>query len=187
MSGNWAQDQRNKRELGKYNESNKEYDNSKDKLKLDATIDTNFGGSSFSPNIGSGNKKNGGNGSGSSSKPTPETFDFIEIAISRIEAAIDRMKAKAESTFLSLKSRAKSYNKAIAKVTEEINLQTQAYSAYMAKANSVGLEAGYAAQVQNGSINIEDISDDGLKERIKNYQEWWVTPPCPVMGKKNSI
>ncbi len=130
----------------------------------------NTGGySGGSRNSGSG----GGSGSGSSSKPTPETFDFIEIAISRIEAAIDRMKAKAEATFLSLKSRAKSYDKAIAKVTEEINLQTKAYSAYMAKANSFGLEAGYAAQVRDGSINIEDISDDGLKERIKNYQEWY--------------
>lgn len=132
------------------------------------TINTG-GYSGGSRNSGSG----GGSGSGSSSKPTPETFDFIEIAISRIEAAIERMKAKAEATFLSLKSRAKSYDKAIAKVTEEINLQTQAYSAYMAKANSFGLEAGYAAQVRDGSINIEDISDDGLKERIKNYQEWY--------------
>lgn len=182
MSGNWAQDQRNKRELGKYNESGKDADKAKDKLKTGAYINTGFGGSSFSPNIGGSDKKNGGGGAGSSSKPTPEIFNFIEILISRIEAAIERLKSKAESTFLSLKTRAVAYNKAIAKVTEEINIQSQAYGAYMAKANSIGLEAAYAAQVRDGSINIDEVSDDGLKERIKNYQEWWITPPCPVMG-----
>ena len=174
MSGNWAQDQRNKRELGKYNESGKDADKAKDKLKTGAYINTGFGGSSFSPNIGGSGKKNGGGGgNGSSSKPTPEPFDFIKTLVSRIEAAIERLKSKAESTFLSLKTRAAAYNKAIAKVTEEINIQSQAYGAYMAKANSIGLEAAYAAQVRDGSINIDEVSDDGLKERIKNYQEWY--------------
>lgn len=121
---------------------------------------------------GSGGSSSGGSGS-SSAKESIETFDFIETAIKRIETAIERLKTRAEETFRSFTSRGREYKKAISNVTREINIQKQAYQAYMARAGSIGLEESWAKQVRDGSINIADVSDDGLKERIKNYKEWW--------------
>ena len=116
--------------------------------------------------------KSGSSGS-SAKEESIETFDFIETAVKRIEAAIERLKTKAEETFRSFTSRGREYKKAISEITKEIEIQRQGYDAYIAKANSIGLEESWAGQVRDGSINIADVSDDGLKERIKNYKEWW--------------
>lgn len=114
-----------------------------------------------------------GSGSDSSSKPSIETIDFIEIAIKRIENAIDKLKTKAENTFVGFTVRANHYSSLLSKITEEINLQSNAYAQYMAKANSTGLSEVYASQIRNGSLNIVDVADDNLKEQIKNYQTWY--------------
>lgn len=121
---------------------------------------------------GSGSGKSGKSGA-SEKEETIETFDFIETAIKRIETAIERLKTRAEETFRSFTKRGREYKKAISEITKEINIQKQGYDAYIAKANSVGLEESWAVQVRDGSINIADVSDDGLKERIKNYKEWY--------------
>ncbi len=104
---------------------------------------------------------------------TTQTFNFIETAVKRIESALDQVKSKAENTFLSLKSRADSYKKALETVTQEINLQNEAKNKYEERANSVGLEEEWKVKVQNGDVSIEDVKDDGLKQRIQNYQTWY--------------
>lgn len=117
----------------------------------------------------------GGNGKGSSSKKdkeTIETFDFIETTIKRIEAAIDKVKSKAEDTFRSFSSRSKSYAETIKKMTDEIALQEQAKQKYIERRDSIGLDEYWAAQVRDGSLNIADITDDALKEQINAYGEW---------------
>ncbi len=127
------------------------------------------GGSGKSGKSGSG--KSGG--SDKEAKESIEVFDFIEIAISRVEKAIERLKTRAEETFRSFTKRGREYKKAISSITEEIDIQRKGYEKYIARANSIGLEEPWAAQVRDGSINIADVADDGLKERIKNYKEWW--------------
>lgn len=126
-----------------------------------------------------GSGKSGKSGSGKSGskekeeKQSIEVFDFIETAVSRVEKAIDRLKTRAEETFRSFTKRGREYKKAISSITEEIDIQRKGYDKYMARANSIGLEETWAAQVRDGSINIADVADDGLKERIKNYKEWY--------------
>ena len=147
---------------------------------LQEEMNANINSTKIDVNAYAGSAKSGGSGSGKSGKSgssakeeSIETFDFIETAIKRIEAAIERLKTKAEETFRSFTSRGREYKKAISEITKEIEIQRQGYDAYIAKANSIGLEESWAGQVRDGSINIADISDDGLKERIKNYKEWW--------------
>ena len=145
---------------------------------LQEEMNANINSTKIDVNAYAGSAKSGGSGksgkSGSSAKEESiETFDFIETAIKRIEAAIERLKTKAEETFRSFTSRGREYKKAISEITKEIEIQRQGYDAYIAKANSIGLEESWAGQVRDGSINIADVSDDGLKERIKNYKEWW--------------
>lgn len=121
---------------------------------------------------GSGSGKSGKSGS-SAKEESIETFDFIETAVKRVESAIERLKTRAEETFRSFTKRGREYKKAISEIAKEIDIQRKGYDAYIAKANSVGLEESWASQVRDGSINIADVSDDGLKERIKNYKEWY--------------
>lgn len=102
-----------------------------------------------------------------------ETFNFIETALSRLEDALSRLKETAAETFRSFKERGSSYGKAIRKNTEEINAQQEAYAKYMEKAYGYGLNEEWASQVRNGSISITDIADEGLKNQINGYKEWY--------------
>ncbi len=121
----------------------------------------------------SGKSGSGKFGSSKEEKESIEVFDFIETAISRVEKAIERLKTRAEETFRSFTARGREYKKAVSEITKEIDIQRQGYNKYIARANSIGLEEPWAAQVRDGSINIADVADDGLKERIKNYKEWY--------------
>lgn len=111
--------------------------------------------------------------SNSSSKETKETFDFIETKIERLTTSYDKLKSKAENTFSTMTARANNYDKAIKKNTELINLQQQAYNQYKAQRDSVGLDEYWASQVRNGSLNIETVTDENLKNQIQEYQEWY--------------
>ncbi len=118
---------------------------------------------------------NTGNSSGSSAAApaeTKETFNFIETAINRISSAIDKLKSKAEETFSSFTSRGRSYSEAIKKIGEELSIQEQAMQKYAANRDSVGLDESWAAQVRDGSLNIAEVSDSSLKEKIQEYQKW---------------
>lgn len=103
---------------------------------------------------------------------TPEDFNFIETAITRIKAKIDEAKNAAKEAFASFKSRKRYYASAISEIGREIDIQTQADIKYTERANNVGLDEKYAEQVRDGSMNIETISDEDTKKRIREYKEW---------------
>lgn len=118
---------------------------------------------------------NTGNSSGSSvsaSSETKETFNFIETAINRISSAIDKLKSKAGEAFSNFTSRSQSYSEAIQKIGEEISIQEQAMQKYAANRDNVGLDESWAAQVRDGSVNIAEVSDSSLKEKIQEYRKW---------------
>lgn len=102
-----------------------------------------------------------------------ETIDWIEIAIDRIERAISKLDLTASSVFKKWSTRNKNLIKEIAKVQEEIDLQERGAARYLQEANSVGLSYAYKKKVQNGEINIEEITDEDLKEKIDEYEEWY--------------
>lgn len=102
-----------------------------------------------------------------------ESLDWIEIAIDRVERAIDSLDKTATNTFLDFAERDGALLQQMQQVTNEINLQQQAYERYMAEANSVGLSADWQDKVKNGRIDIEVITDEGLKEQIDQFREWY--------------
>ena len=118
-----------------------------------------------------GSSTNKAKSSGSSKEDKMEAFDWIEIAINRIEEAIDRLKTTATSTYKSLKSKLGAAVDEIALVNQQIAIQQQAYNRYMQEANSVGLSSGLAQKVQDGTIDINEYDSD-TREKIKEYQEW---------------
>lgn len=133
--------------------------------------------SSKKNNTSSSSSKSGGGSSSSSSsssdEPKEETFDWIEIAINRMERAIDRLAQKADNVYKTFSSRNTALKQEMSEITNEINLQSQGYNRYMQQANSVGLSEGWASKVRDGSIDISIITDENLADQIKDYQEWY--------------
>jgi len=117
---------------------------------------------------GSTSNKNSG-----SSKETKETFDWIEIALSRIQRTITNLGKTVSATWKSWIDRNKALKEQMSGVRTEISLQQQAYNKYMSLANSVGLAEPYASLVRNGAMDISTITDENLAEKIKLYQEYW--------------
>lgn len=102
-----------------------------------------------------------------------ETMDWIEIKIKRLEDVISDLDAKASSAYRKFSDRNKTLGDEFTKVTEEIQLQQDAYNAYLQKANSIELSEDYKNKVRNGMLSIEDITDETLKDKISEFQEWF--------------
>lgn len=136
------------------------------------------GSSSSSSKSSSSSSKSSTSSKSSSSKSSeeekePQIFDWIEIALSRIQRAIDNLSKKAESTFKKLSTRLSATNKEINKVNEEINLQQKAADRYMKEANNVGLSSALAKKVREGNIQISEY-DEETQKLIDDYQKWYI-------------
>lgn len=121
------------------------------------------------PSLGSGS----GSSDSSQAKDTVKQYNWIETAISRVTEAISRLTRVRDNTYANWSKRNAALNSEIAKITEQIRLQQQAYSSYMAKADSVGLSQDYIRKIQSGAIQVEDIADEGLQDKIDQYQDWY--------------
>lgn len=127
---------------------------------------------------GSGSNSSGSSGSNDSSTQDKadeflETIDWIEVKINRCEEAIARLNKTEENTFSGWTLRTTALNDEIAKTADEIEWATQGYKRYLQQANSVALSEDYKRKVRNGEINIEDITDEDLYNKIQDYQNWY--------------
>lgn len=111
--------------------------------------------------------------SSSSKKDTEETFNWIEIKLSRIQRAITNLGKTVSATWKSWTDRNKALKEQMSGVRTEISAQQAAYNKYISLANSVGLGEPYASLVRNGAMDISTITDENLAEKIKLYQEYW--------------
>lgn len=102
-----------------------------------------------------------------------ETLDWIEVKINRCEEAIARLNKTEENTFSGWTLRTTALNDEIAKTADEIEWATQGYKRYLQQADSVALSEDYKRKVRNGEINIEDITDEDLYNRVQDYQNWY--------------
>lgn len=126
----------------------------------------------------SGSNSSGSNDSNDSSTQDKadeflETIDWIEVKINRCEEAIARLNKTEENTFSGWTLRTTALNDEIAKTADEIEWATQGYKRYLQQADSVALSEDYKRKVRNGEINIEDITDEDLYNRVQDYQNWY--------------
>jgi len=106
-------------------------------------------------------------------KETKETFNWIETAISRVQRLITKLKNTVSATYKSWTTRNNALGNELHTITEELSHQQRAYEKYMGLANGVGLDGYYQHLVQIGDINLSEITDETLKEQIKQYQEYY--------------
>ena len=109
---------------------------------------------------------------GSGDTPEPETFDWIENRIKHLESLTENWKTKLESV-TTFKAQNSYIGQIISAIQNEISNLNESYNAYMAKAASIGLSSDYVEKIQNGQLNIEDITDENLQKKIKEYQDWY--------------
>ena len=133
---------------------------------------SNSGGGSSSG--GGGNNKSSGN---KSSNNEAEKMDWIAIAIERIEQQIDELNDVVDSVYRSWSDRNEALSKEIKAVSDEIAIQQAGYKRYLKEAESIGLSEKYAKKVREGTIDIEKITDEKLKKKIDEYQQWCVLRP----------
>ncbi|MDY4576817.1 MAG: hypothetical protein SO471_02245, partial [Anaerobutyricum hallii] len=101
-------------------------------------------------------------------------FDWIEVRVQRYEENIDLNKAKADNA-TSYQSKNSYISKAQTYTKKLIDVQEQAVAKYQKQANSVakqvGLSASLKKKVDNGTINIQSLSEDN-KKRVEQYKQW---------------
>ena len=131
------------------------------------------GSSSSGSRSSSGSNSNSNSNANKEAEKTEETLDWIETALNRVERAISRLDKTATSTYKNWTKRGTALNDQISQTRREIDLQNQAYNRYIQQANSVGLDAGYAAKVRDGTIDIEKITDEDLNNKISEYKQWY--------------
>lgn len=120
-----------------------------------------------------GNSSNNSGGSGDGGSNSEETFDWIEVAIDRLENNLDKLGETVDSTYEKWESRNKALKKSIDEVNREIELQEEGAAEYLKKAESINLSEDWKKKVREGKIEIDTVSDDKLKTNIQNYQTFW--------------
>lgn len=140
-----------------------------------SSVKTNSYSSSSSKSSSSSSSSNSNSNSSANEEAEKfeETLDWIETALDRVERAISRLDKTATSTYKNWTKRGTALNDQIIQTRREIDLQNQAYNRYIQQANSVGLDAGYAAKVRDGTIDIEKITNEDLNNKISDYQNWY--------------
>lgn len=149
-----------------------------DKVMQDAMANFNtsfsvdFGGGNSSNSGGKGSKGNSkGKGSGKSSQE--QTIDWIEREQKRLSDSLTDIQGVIDDTYDDWGTRLGHVTREYANLNEQITFSQQAMQAYMKAANSVGLSPKYAAKVRNGTIQIEKITDETLKNQIDLYEGYY--------------
>lgn len=109
---------------------------------------------------------------GSSSEPTVTIFDWIETRIERTEEIIDRLQKKVDSVS-NVTSQNVYIDEMFTAYKEQERLLEEARDKYMEYADAVGLSASYIEKIKNGTLEIEKITNETVKKKISEYQEWY--------------
>lgn len=125
-----------------------------------------------SPSNNNTNTSNTNSDTSSKAEETKETLDWIETELDRIKRNIDLVDKTASSTYKNWSKRNEALASELSQVSNELNVQQQAYDRYIQQANSVGLSEDWASKVRDGRIDIETITDSDLKNKISDYKTW---------------
>jgi hypothetical protein len=119
------------------------------------------------------NALSGDDSSSSSSSQTAEKLNWIERLINKISTAYSRLKNVVSDTTTTWLNRNNALADSMSTLRDEINAQSDAYEYYMNAFNSYGLDDYYKNQIADGSISIDVIYDDDLKNAISDCQDFY--------------
>ncbi len=114
-------------------------------------------------------------------KDYQEEFDKIQEKIEVATAGIKRYQEEANKVELSdeyiqkitFENRAKDYQEEFDKIQEKIEVATAGIKRYQEEANKVELSDEYIQKIKDGTIDLENITDETVNENIQKYKQWW--------------
>lgn len=127
--------------------------------QINASIDTSWQGLGGSDSL--------------SSSQTAEKLNWIERLINKISTAYSRLKNIVSDTTITWLKRNNALSDSMSTLSSEINAQKQAYEYYMNAFSSYDLDDYYKNQIADGSISIDVIYDDDLKDAISDCQDFY--------------
>ena len=102
-----------------------------------------------------------------------DIFDWVKVAIERAKRAIENFGKTANNVYKSWSERNTALNNEIIAVGNEIEIQNNAITAYKNVLSEIKIPQEYITAIKNGSIDIDNISDEELASKIKDYQKWY--------------
>ena len=95
-----------------------------------------------------------------------EEMNWIERAVNKVSSAYERLKNIVSDTTKNWLSRNSALENSFSVLEDEINTQQQVYRKYTDMFNSYDLDSHYKELISNGTIEIETITDESLKNAI---------------------
>lgn len=110
--------------------------------------------------------------SSDSAEKSEELLDWIETLLSRT-SRLTELATSAVDRAVGLANKQNALVDAVTKTQNEITTNQNAANKYFAQANSLGLAQGYVDKIKNGTLDIESITDDNLKDKISKYKDYY--------------
>ena len=92
-----------------------------------------------------------------------------------MESSLQRLTDSIETYSYDLSKQSEVSTQAMNQIRTNLGTLQQAYNRYIQEANSVGLDESWKKRIENGSINISEITDKNLSDKISEYQKWYIT------------
>ena len=137
-----------------------------------ATPTKSSGTSKARSSSGSNTKSNSNSKSSESAEKSEELLDWIETLLSRT-SRLTELATSAVDRAVGLANKQNALVDAVTKTQNEITTNQNAANKYFAQANSLGLAQGYVDKIKNGTLDIESITDDNLKDKISKYKDYY--------------
>lgn len=137
-----------------------------------ATPTKSSGTSKARSSSGSNTKSNSNSKSSESAEKSEELLDWIETLLSRT-SRLTELATNAVERAVGLSNKQNALVDAVTKTQNEITTNQNAANKYFAQANSLGLAPGYVDKIKNGTLDIESITDDNLKDKISKYKDYY--------------
>ena len=143
------------------------------RLPVPGTNGYGYGTPSGSNSNSTSSSNNSSSNTSDQTKEFNEKIDEIEILLDRMEKSFERLTDSIETYSYDLTKQSEVSTQAMNQIRTNLGTLQQAYNRYIQEANSVGLDESWKQKVQNGAVNIEEITDKDLKEKIDEYQKWY--------------
>lgn len=146
----------------------------KDKNTSSKSSTGSSGGTSTRTSTGSNGGSSGGSSGGTSAdkSTTEETFDWIEVFLKEMSRATEIAVDNIDRAIGLAQKQTKAYD-AISKVQQELTANQQSANKYLQLAANVGLDPSYISKIQNGTLDVEKVTNEDLKKKIDEYKDYY--------------
>lgn len=120
----------------------------------------------------SSGSSSGSSGRSSTKEATEETFDWIEVFLKEMSRATEIAVDNIDRAIGLAQKQTKAYD-AISKVQQELTANQQSANKYLQLAANVGLDPSYISKIQNGTLDVEKVTNEDLKKKIDEYKDYY--------------